>query len=142
MCYTRYTLNKHKEMLLTQQDIQMTKEYEIEWVTEVGLKAYIWKSPIYNIYCGYVDRSHVKKSLSHLDVHGGVTYEDELLVGFDCNHANDLPGPDENMEQCGYMLKYVPEATFKDIEFLKNQCEKLAKQVNDVYCGVLACMVV
>lgn len=129
-------------MLLTQQDIQMTRVYEIEWVTEVGLKAYIWKNSRLGTYCGYVDRYHVKQDLSHLDVHGGVTYEDEWLVGFDCNHADDLPDTDTHKEQCDYMLKYVPEATFKDIEFVKKECEKLAKQMNDVYCGVLACMVV
>lgn len=116
----------------------MTKDFELEWVTDVGLKAYIWKNPSLGTYCGYVYRSHVKQSLSHLDVHGGVTYEDERLVGFDCNHANDLPDPDTHMEQCEYMLKYVPEGTFRDTEFVKNECEKLAKQVNEEYCCVLS----
>lgn len=120
----------------------MNKEYELEFVTKVGLNAYIWKHPTYGSYCGYVDRYHVKQSLDHLEVHGGVTYEDELLVGFDCNHIDDLPDPETHKDDYYYRIldKFYPDATFKDIEFVKNECEHLAKQVNDVYCGVLTCM--
>ena len=120
----------------------MTKEYELEFVTKFGLKAYIWKHPFYGHYCGYVDRSHVKQDLDYLEVHGGVTYEDELLVGFDCAHSDDLPDPETHKDDYYYLTECCPDATFKDNEFVKNECERLAKQVNDVYCGVLACMVV
>ena len=106
------------------------------------LKAYIWKHPYFGTYCGYVDRSHVKQDLSNLDVHGGVTYEDELLVGFDCNHSYDLPDPNTHYFAYHKATANFPEATFKDIEFVKMECEKLAKQVNDVHCGILSCMVV
>jgi len=64
-----------------------------------------------------------------LEVHGGITYWDErdgsFVVGFDCSHAGDL-----------IPLSVVTQTddeteTYKDIAFVANELEHLAKQLKE-----------
>jgi len=76
-------------------------------------------------YCGYCifpKRFLAEKGyggiVTYVPVHGGITYAEErkdgnMVYGFDCAHAGD-----EN----------IPE--LKDIEWLKRECEIMAKSLN------------
>jgi len=98
-----------------------------EFTTENGKKAFVteteWAHPIItlpNHFCGYVEKSKddTKKYYddNEINVHGGVTFEGELLdtkdifVGFDMAHLgdNDIGNP---------------------LEYAVSECESLAKQM-------------
>lgn len=93
--------------------------------------------------------------LLNLDVHGGVTYAGEkrikrstltgwfnewydkrpifliyeYVVGFDCAHAGDYSP--YSLPLLG-MNKIIGDETYKDIEYVTNECKKLAKQLKEL----------
>lgn len=128
------------------------------WETEPGFSDFIDEDTGYRCYimrhlelkhlCGYVKLPKEHKLygetnvdnefLLNLDVHGGVTYAGELkprymevdyAVGFDCAHAGDYSP---------YYLPFIgmnkikEDETYKDIEYVTNQCKKLAKQLKEL----------
>ena len=109
------------------------KELDIyELSTEDGWKAYIKHHPRIGHLCGYLaipeDHPFYREHYDiNVRIHGGLTYaseyEGEFQIGFDCAHWNDtspfqfhsLPFPN-------------PEATYKNVEFVCGELEKLIKQ--------------
>ena len=89
------------------------------------------------------------------DVHGGITFSniqdhlDKYVIGFDCAHGGDIvPSMKEIIndiyEKCfkwmkkGAAEKFMelnnrvnPRPTYKNIEFVKKECESLADQLNE-----------
>lgn len=70
-----------------------------------------------------------------LDVHGGVTYSRKMApntslegywwIGFDCAHAGDL-SPKE------YASGYAADGVYRNIEYVRSQCQSLARQLSAV----------
>ncbi len=120
---------------------------ELRFMDETtGLECYIMRHPEFGHLCGYViiPKDKIDK-VDHLpspywdsdpnlpDVYGGVTFKDilkqidEYCIGFDCAHTYDWSP--------FIMSKFYAdniEATYKDIEFVKAECIKLAKQLHDL----------
>ena len=82
--------------------------------------------------CGYlvIPKSHPYFN-SHeygVDVHGGITYEEELfkqddiMIGFDCNHVGDASPYMIGMKHTS------PSDIYRDIAYVKAQVASLAKQ--------------
>lgn len=126
----------------------------LEFVDEsTGYKCYIMRHPELKHLCGYVELPKEHKlygetdkfdnKFLNLDVHGGVTYANkkkfyvtikamcftiDFVVGFDCGHWTDyvpysLPWG---------MNKIIGDETYKDIEYVTNECKKLAKQLKEL----------
>ena len=74
--------------------------------------------PIY--LCGYVyfDES---VDISKILVHGGITYTDKDMIGFDCAHASDIK-----------FLSQVrdPRLVYRDMEYVTENCHSLAEQLS------------
>ena len=118
---------------------------EYEWVDQkTGYSCYIRRVPEMKHLCGYVKVYpsnffySTPKQFSglierHFRVHGGVTFigeienKDGLWFGFDCCHAEDIIP--EQVEK--KPLTFSHSATYKNIEFVKEQCELLAKQLKN-----------
>ncbi len=73
------------------------------------------------------------------DVHGGVTHTgaspleedsaDSYYVGFDCAHAGDyIPG---FVPAIMYSLGYTGEGVYRDMNYVEQECRKLARQVKE-----------
>lgn len=126
----------------------------LEFVDEsTGYRCFIQRHPELKHLCGYVELPKEHKLygetnvdnefLLNLDVHGGVTYANkkkyyvtikamcftiDFVVGFDCGHWTDyvpysLPWG---------MNKIIGDETYKDIEYVTNECKKLAKQLKEL----------
>jgi hypothetical protein len=54
----------------------------------------------------------------NFDVHGGVTYFENNILGFDCGHAGDY-----TLSKVG--ANYGPETTYKDYNFVISEVKKL-----------------
>jgi hypothetical protein len=81
-------------------------------------------------------------ALDRVDVHGGITWagwrpggDDSPItnwhtawyIGFDCAHSGDLvPG----MRFLGFNGSLSLEETYKDIDYVRDQCERLAAQAS------------
>ncbi len=91
--------------------------------------------------CGYVDITGHEELISRvdelgydnnlIDCHGGVTwygkdligYEDRYLVGFDCNHYQDMEAP-KSLKYCEEECKHMIDQIIDLLEFqgrLKNE---------------------
>ncbi|MGL5716241.1 MAG: hypothetical protein ACRCX2_24700 [Paraclostridium sp.] len=123
----------------------------LEFIDEsTGYKCFIQRHPELKHLCGYVelpkehklygkDNMDNEEIFNEIDVHGGVTYTNEIrfkqqnytidyVVGFDCAHAGDylpffLPWG---------MNKIIWNDTYKDIEYVTNECKKLAKKLKEL----------
>lgn len=123
----------------------------LEFVDEdTGYKCFIQRHPELKHLCGYVelpkehklygkDNMDNEEIFNEIDVHGGVTYTGEIrfkqqnytidyVVGFDCGHWTDyvpfsLPWA---------MNKIIANETYKDIEYVTNECKNLAKQLKEL----------
>ena len=108
----------------------MAHKIKKQWVTEAGLNAYI----LYvnnSHHCGYVavnkEHPYYKNDYNkhyNIDVHEGLTFSDTIegidepwLFGFDAAHASDNP---------------AYGGTFKDVDYMTEECEQLAKQLKDI----------
>lgn len=124
----------------------------LEFVDEsTGYRCFIQRHPEFKHLCGYVElpKEHKlygkdymdnEEIFNEIDVHGGVTYTNEIkfkqqnytidyVVGFDCAHAGDyspyfLPFLGMN--------KRIANETYKDIEYVTNECKNLAKQLKEL----------
>ena len=124
---------------------------ELRWVDEkTGMDCLILRHPSLKHLCGYVRVPFIVqpgcswcncrhttpngKILGEIRVHGGITFDgkfehlkdlsiDGFWYGFDCAHSGDFsPGT----------LKYgfVPNETYRNIAYVKAECEKLAEQLS------------
>lgn len=124
----------------------------LEFIDEsTGYRCFIQRHPEFKHLCGYVelpkehklygkDNMDNEEIFNEIDVHGGVTYTGEIrfkqqdytidyVVGFDCAHAGDyspyfLPFLGMN--------KRIANETYKDIEYVTNECKNLAKQLKEL----------
>lgn len=124
----------------------------LEFIDEsTGYRCFIQRHPEFKHLCGYVElpKEHKlygkdymdnEEIFNEIDVHGGVTYTGEIrfkqqdytidyVVGFDCAHAGDyspyfLPFLGMN--------KRIANETYKDIEYVTNECKNLAKQLKEL----------
>lgn len=98
--------------------------------------------------CGYVELpiDHKLSKFEHywdipLEVHGGITFgqtivrpateESFFVIGFDCGHADDLiPGGTHPVVAMIQGLS-GPGATYKDIEFVRQQIRYLVDQIEE-----------
>lgn len=134
------------EQFLEQKPLETEGDF-LEWVDEkTQYKCYAVRNAKFKTWCGYVGvpKEHFLYGLNPAtqefiaDVHGGVTYlgfahclnileeKPDFLIGFDCCHASDLQpfGSDAVINITGY-------ATYKTLEFVKKECEKLADELFD-----------
>jgi phage-related protein len=121
----------------------------LEFVDEsTGYRCFIWRHPELKHLWGFVElpKEHKlygetnvdKEFFLNLDVHGGITYAKNKIfkdihrgvplfisvnyvVGFDCAHAGDY-------SPCSF----PSFGTYKDIEYVTNECKKLAKQLKEL----------
>lgn len=132
----------------------------IQWQdAETGYPCRIWRMDFSGHLCGYVavgedhpayekDYDQVKRSDGeYIDVHGGLTFAGrpranlfsvewvklvlEILkgdspwwLGFDCGHVSDSSPLLPN--------RIEPSASYRDIDFVKAECAKLAKQLAEL----------
>jgi hypothetical protein len=121
----------------------------VEWITDCGLKAVIRRVNLGTL-CGYAVFDMCEKEYYssfnlddlYMDCHGGPTYFDRMIpgqqrceenvvvVGFDCAHYGDL------IPSLQSILK-ADVSEYKNIEFVRNECERLAKIMKDVFPGAL-----
>lgn len=132
--------------------MEIKSEIEPEWLDEIdelywvdketGLPCFIKRHAELKHLCGYVgseaDWDFLVKIYGGYTVHGGITYgpslnppcppptNDDLTkykwVGFDCAHSGDFM-PYQLFRYGAY------QETYKNIAFVKEQCEQLAKQI-------------
>lgn len=109
-----------------------------------GLTCKIIMHTISKHYCGYVgvpkDHPMHGKDYYMMDiyVHGGLTFSDEAywddaneelwFFGFDCSHSGDIC---KWMVDSGFDLSREG-AVWRDLDFVKAECEKLAKQLSEM----------
>lgn len=139
-----YEKDKNVEMSLHVQQKIDNRNQEGPWDNEpdkfsfidevTKLECIILRSKLGSL-CGYVVFPEGKDlDIDLLEVHGGVTYSDynslcdnKYCIGFDCAHYSDWSP---------YMMSRLfaneANATYKDIEFVKAECIKLAKQLYDL----------
>lgn len=82
--------------------------------------------------CGYVllGKKHPYWNLNQdFAVHGGITHEDGIKVGFDCGHAGDLV-PHARMR--GNYSNPMYKETYRNMYFVKAQLDNLAAQLRAV----------
>lgn len=129
----------------------------IEWRAH-GLPCLIQRNYSFGNLCGYVGvppghPAHGKgidTPDADLDVHGGVTYasacnghichvpapgepDDVWWLGFDCGHAWDLAPHDAKHSPglyVGEQSGMLPRPQYRDIAFVRVQCEQLAEQLS------------
>ena len=121
----------------------MSEESKIEkqWTTAAGYKAEVLASPMGH-RCGYVTlpAKHpcIGKNYSDLnvDVHGGLTYQNDATFGFDCAHFYDAKDPelmsDEYRKIHEMWPRFFEEGTVKTLEFCVTECESLAAQFKEL----------
>lgn len=130
----------------------------LEFVDEsTGYRCFIQRHPELKHLCGYVELPEKHKLygetnvdnefLLNLDIHGGVTYAKDkrfkdiyravplfideyvpYVVGFDCGHAGDY-SPYSWSTGISKALSYE---TYKDIDYVTNECKNLAKQLKEL----------
>ena len=91
-----------------------------------GYRCYVLRPFLLGHLCGYVElpKSHkfYNKYYDYIpvSVHGGLTYSEDGVVGFDCAHAGDLiPSNDVNFEG----------DTYKDMKYVMRETDELAEQL-------------
>lgn len=120
-----------------------------------GLPCLVRRSRFGGNWCGYVavPPQHPFHGKPHddvdsaLDVHGGLTYanacsgeichvpkpgepDDVWWFGFDCGHAFDvLPAMNARERERGYPSLAFPEASYKDLDYVRAETNQLAEQI-------------
>lgn len=115
----------------------------LEFIDEdTGYKCFIQRHPELKHLCGYVELPKEHKlygSFSEEEdfkVHGGVTYTGkrefeqpnyiaDYVLGFDCGHDGDLV---PYLYNCNPLIG----GSYKDIEYVTNECKNLAKQLKEL----------
>ena len=106
-----------------------------------GLKCEVKINENMGFRCGYVtlpeNHPFISKNYNYLDVdcHGGLTYKEYRVIGFDCGHCGD--GIDLNLisnsdiREAQIKIKStIPnmEDEVKSLEFVENECIKIVDQ--------------
>ena len=84
---------------------------------------YSYKSPIY--WCGYVSYP-LNVDTDKINIHGGVTFEEDTFIGFDCAHLGDLITYSET-QGCGHSIMRVVD-TYRDKEYVTNELKNLVTE--------------
>lgn len=97
---------------------------KITW-QEGGVRfSLVWRDFMHGFYCGYcrlpkriTEETGYRGIITYVPAHGGITYAEEspdgsMVYGFDCNHYKDEGRP-----------------KLRDVEWLKAECERMAKGV-------------
>lgn len=148
----------HKAFTITE-ETKKEKWGDGPWIKEPDLILFFYKDVICRLersslgsWCGYVllPENHPwgKEDYENInaEVHGGITYreleESGWWIGFDCAHAMDItPAIQELYEESkNNILKKFPSLqsspvfnqTYKDVEFVKKECESLVDQMISV----------
>lgn len=123
-----------------------------EFVDEgTGYRCFIQRHPELKHLCGYVelpkkhklygkDYINNEEIFNEINVHGGVTYTNKIrfkqqnyiidyVVGFDCAHTGDYSP--YFLPLLG-MNRVIGDDTYRDIEYVTNECKKLAKQLKEL----------
>lgn len=112
----------------------------LEWIDdETGLLCEIKRNMRLGNLCGYVTVPNLNgicddDYCDHLgiQVHGGITFSMKKdgghVFGFDCAHSGDLI-PVVEMKKI--MLGIDSYGTYRNIEYVKNECKELAKQLKE-----------
>lgn len=111
---------------------------ELDWIDEeTGFHCSIKRHPEFGHLCGYVttpenhplripelDNWTTVEPYTILEVHGGITYNENGVLGFDCAHLSDYkPWFQYNFD--------TPPENYRTIEYVKEQVKRLAKQIQD-----------
>lgn len=119
---------------------------------ETGYKCFIFRMFLLGHLCGYVEvpehhklygADHNIEVLQDIEVHGGITFGDKhyfikdnvFVFGFDCGHPGDLMPCYHLFDVITKIprdLRFAPliaDSSYKDIEYVKAECKKLAKQL-------------
>ena len=113
-----------------------------EWETERdeatfvrhGYWCQIKRHPELKSLCGYVmiGKTHPYWKLNvDLEVHGGVTCDDGVRVGFDCAHAGDLI-PSRHYLTGAYGAIHKPPQTYRNWAFVEREVDKLAARLRSL----------
>lgn len=114
-----------------------------EWIDkDTGYRCRIIRPFDRSHLCGYVKlpgnytREWINYDEIPVEVHGGVTFfgplseiEDEIWVGFDCDHLHDLNPRDVLVYDFG---SFLPDDVYRDKEYVKNECKELARQLKEL----------
>lgn len=108
---------------------------------ETGYECHINRNLDMGYLFGYIFISNTNRlynknldELGFIKVHGGVTIidfgkdkdgEDKQAIGFDCCNPYDL------IPTYHKYYENNPKYTYKNIEYVKNECKKLAKQLKE-----------
>lgn len=93
-----------------------------DWVDEfTGYKCEIHRKPWNGALCGYVI-SPIAIFYADFKVHGGVTYNRECKIGFDCDHYGDF-APSE--------LDCYLSSQYRDWDYVKCEVTSLARQIKE-----------
>ena len=110
----------------------------IKYKTKSGLNGLLRKAEHLATWCGYVEvperhplhgadlyEGNRVNDLMNLEVHGGVTFADEIngvyYIGFDCAHAGDLVPAYE----------FECWETYRDEDYVRKEIERLAYQIKE-----------
>lgn len=85
------------------------------------------------VWCGYVEFTH-KDEIENVNVHGGITYDDGYMIGFDCAHWRDITPMNfihktKMLESIGFIIENGDEETYKDYNYIVEETRKLAEQL-------------
>jgi|ERR1700692_154976 len=138
-----YTWRDRKGPWNTEPDkLQFTDE-------ETGFECSIERHPIMGHLNGYViiPKRNILRDIEideyNIDIHGGLSFFDEDCVGFDCAHHGDIVPITSDIYK-DFLERNPPEQfkgvypTYKNIEFVKAECKKLARQLKDLEVKILA----
>lgn len=128
---------------------------KVTWIDEeTGLDCMARRAPSVGAWCGYVGikeghplygKNYVGCTEDDIVVHGGITYsaycqeeeketgichitkdDDKIYwIGFDCAHFND-------MSPLMPAMPFFSDITYKDLEYVKNECKELARQLKEI----------
>lgn len=120
----------------------LSEPNKLEWEYE-GYRCVIIRNSNYGHLCGYVKVQYGHPwwgqnvgddSINDIEVHGGITFSDNYLpikpyvricnywwLGFDAGHYDDIFPFGDKFDTT------ITNATYKNIEFIKNETEKLAR---------------
>ena len=93
--------------------------------TYKGYECEIKRIPGMGHLCGYVK---LKQSIAHsfiddIECHGGITFNENGVIGFDCAHLMDLI---PLMPSEFYAIK---RGTYRDMEYCQNECKSIVDQL-------------
>lgn len=115
------------------------------WIdVETGYECMIKRTPATGCWCGYVSLpkthpyyplDHDDEKLYHIRVHGGLTFSQQGVFGFDTSHGGDyMPEMDRMLSQLGRPInsQILDEHTqYRTKEYVMDQVKKLARQFKD-----------